>query len=165
MDSMVLGLKRCGKTYLCKQLAKAWHEDDALVFVYDPMRGSDWTTPHVFGNFQEFAKVAEMNRSAYLIIDECFTLSDKEDKRVLTNLMAFGRHYGHTVIMIGQRYTAVPPTARNLCERLFVFKQSPQDAMLIYGDYPYDEVKQLPNFERGEYLDLTSFSCDRRRIF
>ena len=167
MHCFALGLSRSGKTTLCKALAAAMRKQEGVagVLVYDPMRGTDWDADFVTGDFKEFAKVAEKNRSCVLILDECYTLSDKEDKRILTNLLAFGRHYGHSCILIGQRYTAVPTTARNLCERLFVFKQAPKDAEAIYENYPHELVRELPTFQRGEYLEMTTFECEKRKIF
>lgn len=164
MHCFAVGLSRSGKTTLCKALAKSFHSQKQHVFVYDPMQ-TEWDADFVTADFLKFVQACEMNRSAVCIVDECYRLSDKEDKKMLTNCLAYGRHYGHTFILIGQRFTAVPTTARNLCERLFVFKQAPRDADAIYDDFPHEDVKQLPYFQRGEFLDMTTFSCERRKIF
>lgn len=144
------------------QLRKS--ENVSGVLVYDPMQ-SQWDADFVTRKFSELVATAEKNTGCIVVVDECYTIADKDEKRMLTNLLAFGRHYGHSVILIGQRFTSVPTTARNQCERLFVFKQSPRDADAIYDDYSHDLVKELPRFQRGEYLDMTTFDCERRKIF
>lgn len=163
MHCLAVGVSRSGKTTLCKALASAFNKS-AVVGVYDPLL-TDWDADFVTDDFRKFVEFAQANTSGYMFVDEAYTIKDKEHRAMLNACLTRGRHYGHSFILISQRFTLVEPTARNQCERVFVFKQAPRDADALYDDYCHPEIKELPKFQRGEYLDMTTFEVSKRKIF
>lgn len=164
MHIFVLGLSKTGKSTLARAVADGWKATKKSVIVCDPL-GGKWNADYQTRDFDEFCKVYQANRSCLAIVDECHLIKDAKQKGTLQSMNALGRHYGHTNLFIGHRVTSVPKGARMLSERFLVFKQAPDDAREIYGDYPHELVKELPRLERGEYLDFDTFNCTKNRIF
>ena len=163
---VIVGLSETGKSSLAKQLAarvKAGGQHGVLVC--DPMQSRDWVCDFQTADLNEFAAVYQDSRLCYAFVDECFMLNSVEEKNILQRMNAMGRHYGNRNIMIGQRFTAMPKTARELASRKLIFRQSPEDAKEIYRSYSHELVKDLPNLQQGEYLDLTTFNCTLRKAF
>lgn len=161
----IIGLSQTGKSTLAKQLAHGAKQKGYGVIVCDPMNARDWIADYQTDDLDEFAEVYQDSRMCYAFIDECFLLDTHHHRKMLAKMNAAGRHYGIRNVMIGQRYTAVPKTARELAERKLIFRQSPDDAREIHGQYPHEAVKNLPSLGVGEYLDLTTFNCVLRKTF
>lgn len=164
MHLFVLGLSKTGKSTLARAIASGFKKRGTGVIVCDPMSGK-WDADFVTADFGEFVRVYEKSRSCLAVVDECHLIADATEKRWLMSMNAVGRHYGNTNLMIGHRVTSVPKSARMLAERFLVFKQAPDDAREIYGDYPHDLIRELPTLQRGEYLDFDTFNCTKCKIF
>jgi ABC-type nitrate/sulfonate/bicarbonate transport system ATPase subunit len=164
MHVFVLGLSKTGKSTLARAIADDWN---GHVIAFDPLGDPKWkaSADFVTRDFDDFAKIYQTNRSCLCVVDECHLIKDMKHKTILMNMNAVGRHYGHTNLFIGHRVTSVPKGARMLSERFLVFRQAPDDAKEIYGDYPHDAIKSLPQLQRGEYLDFDTFNCEKRKIF
>lgn len=160
----IIGLPETGKSTLAKRMAAAVKaQGNYGVLVCDPMYSQDWVCDYQTHDLHEFVRIYQDSRLCYAFIDECYMLDSADERTILTKLNAMGRHYGNRNVMIGQRFTAMPKTARELAPRKFIFNQSPEDAVEIYRRYPHEEVKQLPKLGVGEYLDLSTFACVRRK--
>ena len=168
----IVGASETGKSLLAKSVAREMDARGEIVTVYDPVL-SDWSenafvtdNPDLF--FEELAKVHSGGNPQLVFIDEADTLlsiSEKQNHWMLTR----GRHYGFTTYVITQRPALVAPTIRAMCNELFCFQISKDDAKLLAGDFAHEGILQAPELRQGEFLHCywrdKNKVVDKGRIF
>jgi len=159
--ALILGQTECGKTSLAKVLATLCPR----VAVYSTYK-SDWGKNVVFfaTDLDALVTFAQTNKNCNIFIDESGESINRD--RQYQFFATRARHFGHRVFFITQRANQLTPTIRLNCSALYVFRQSPKDAQLLYDDFGHDEILEATKLKKYEYIELvtTCGQCVKKMI-
>lgn len=110
-----------------------------------------WGADRVTDNPDAFWHLVKHSRSCAIFVDEAGKWK-KNYLHILEEIATTGRHYGHNVHFIAQRAQMIPPTVRNQCENLFLFKQALDDARALAADFVADELLDAKTLKKGEFF-------------
>jgi hypothetical protein len=146
MHSLILGQSKSGKSVFCKQLAAVFKRCGVGVGVFDPLSygKSGWDADFVTNNRREFLKRFFNTSGMVWIVDEARTGLQARDQVIFTQ----GRHWGHSVIMIGQRCTMLNKTMREQCGLVVAFLQGKEDAADLAADFGDEALKDTAGAAR-----------------
>ena len=146
MHSLILGQSKSGKSLFAKQLAAVFQRCGVGVGVYDPLSYGigDWHAQFVTNNRREFLKRFFNTSGLVWIVDEARTALQPRDQVIFTQ----GRHWGHSVIMIGQRCTMLNKTMREQCGLVVAFLQGKDDALDLAADFGDEALKETAGAAR-----------------
>lgn len=159
MHVLIVGISYSGKTNFAKRLAA----EQASVIVFDPLKSSGWPQhAQKYSDPEHFLKVMETAQSAHVFVDESKLLWDanpKEADRLLYNR----RHQGLLIYLIAQRTNMIPPNGRNMCSRVFAFKQNKFDADILALEKT-PEFKKLPFLDSGHFIGSNGFETSHYKL-
>ena len=166
MHVLIIGTTGSGKTSLATLLASKY-ATKACVIVYDPFLDKRWPAGEnveVLSDWEKFQAVVRANNGSVVFIDESAeTVSHAQRKSWW--LATQSRHFGCVVHFIAQRYQQLPPTVRDQCSEIFVFRLSRRDAELASEEFCTDELLEAERFQRFEFARANRFgSCGFFRI-
>lgn len=159
MHNLIVGMPQSGKSALAKWMANNNTKAGHKVVVFDPIKDSGWPkSAYVYHTPALFLREIWVHKNCYVYMDECKMLFD-EDKREAEKLAYMGRHGGRSLSFIGTRaWGMIPPNARNMCSKVFAFKQQFQDAKILADNYNYKfmETQKLGklNFLAGNAFEI-----------
>lgn len=157
MHNLIVGITYTGKSNLVKSIVNNTDKD---VIVYDPLSSSGWGDKAIkFESIDKFFKYLETAKNAYVVVDEGKTLWDNNPKEA-DKLLYRRRHQGLLVFVIAQRTMMIPPNARNMCSKVFAFKQRKNDCDILCEEYG-EEFKNCLNLELGEFIATDGFNVER----
>lgn len=169
---LIVGASETGKSLLAKSIARDLESKGLRVTVFDPVL-SVWSEKAEVTEAESefFVLLSDAHAAGYkqaVFVDEADTLlsiAHKQNHWLLTR----GRHYGLMVHVITQRPALVAPTVRGMCNQLFLFRSSKDDAKLLAQDFAHDGLLTAPELKQGEFLrcywkDKTK-TVDKGRIF
>lgn len=151
MHVLILGITETGKTTLAFRLAQAYRAQGINVLVLDPDKRKDWGATFITDDQEEFLRIAKLNTSCALFIDESGITMGRycgPMEWLATN----SRKFGHKAHFIAQRASQLPPIVRTQCTTIFLFKQSLMDSKILAAEFVADDLKQSCNLVKGEYL-------------
>lgn len=157
MHTLIVGITYTGKTNLCKGIAA---RTDKEVIVFDPVASGGWPENAVkFESIDKFFEYLETAQNAFVFVDEGKTLWDA-NPREADKLLYRRRHQGLLVFVIAQRTKMIPPNARNMCSKVFAFKQRKDDSDILVDEYgvPFKECLKL---EIGEFIATDGFNTNK----
>lgn len=133
MHTLIVGINKSGKSKLAMSFAA--RKDGEHIVVFDPTRSDGWPTGSMkFSDPEAFLDYIEEAESKYVFIDEAKTLWDFDKDRAEA-LVYRGRHRGLYLFLIAQRTRMISPNGRNMCTRIFAFKQQKADAKVLADEY------------------------------
>ena len=157
MHNLIVGITYTGKTNLCKSIA---HNSDKNIIVYDPLSSTGWGDNAIkFSSPDKFFKYIETAQNAFVFVDEGKTLWDVNPKEA-DKLLYKRRHQGLLTFVIAQRTMMIPPNARNMCSKVFAFKQRKNDCDILREEYG-EAFAQCLNLELGEFIATDGFNVSR----
>lgn len=160
MHNLIVGITYTGKTNLCKSIAVNTNTD---VIVYDPLSSTGWGDNAIkFSSIDKFFKHIETAQNAYVFVDEGKTLWD-QNPREADKLLYKRRHQGLLTFVIAQRTMMIPPNARNMCSKVFAFKQRKNDCDILREEYG-EEFKNCLNLELGEFIATDGFNVEYMKL-
>lgn len=156
----ICGMTLSGKSYYALKYA-AGSKKRAIVLMPPSLKieAQKWRDidATVFTEQSAFIRAVERSENALVIIDEAgeyCTLQNKEIHPVITR----GRHRGHTVTLIAQRYSAVCPAMRGQTNICVAFRQGNTDAKLMADDYANQDIlKAVQSLKEYEYVRFDRF--------
>jgi DNA helicase HerA-like ATPase len=149
--SLIVGVSGSGKSTWSHRMAAAAFAARRLVLVYEPM-GYTWPCDLATGDFAKLLAVAKLNRDADVFIEEAHTVfSSLAEHQPNAWLLRQGRHQGHSVRLITQRYRDIPPNSREQCSEIYCFRQGYQSIRALV------EERAEPLFERAATLEVGQF--------
>ena len=108
----------------------------------------------VYNDFEHFEMVFWKSRGCFVIIDEAGEVFD-EHRQQARRMITRGRHNGHVVMLIAQRFTLLDKTARDQASQIYTFTVDPDDAKEMARRWNCPELAtahQLPQFH---YIQLS----------
>ena len=158
---MICGMTMSGKTTVARKLIKQYKNRGVSVLVLDPINASGWPEGcSVIQDAGAFYRSAEKMRSCALFIDEAQDAFEA-DGRIL-KLATRGRHWGHRSHFLTQRYIGIPPTARDQCAFLYLFRTSREDSKIIGAEWVNEELLKANELEPGYCIAATRHGETRR---
>jgi len=162
---LIVGASETGKSLLAKSIARDMEKRNIAVTVYDPLV-SEWSPESFVSDdevkfFVEIDKTYKEGLKQAVFVDEADTLlsiAHKHNHWLLTR----GRHYAIMPHVITQRPALVAPTVRGMCNQLFVFRTSKEDAKLLASDFAHDGILEAPTLNQGEFLHC--YWKDRQKV-
>lgn len=154
-----------GKTTVAKKIAQTSKSSDRGVLVYDPLKDPSWGADFVTDDIRQLLKIARMNKSCTLIVDEAATACGNHDRD--THWLATqSRHWGHQSIFIAQRPSQIAVNIRDNCAKLFCFRISADDAKIYANEWCAPELLEAPTLPAGECFYVPRFgAATRMKIF
>lgn len=150
MHNLIVGASFSGKTNLARYFAFMAESKGQTILVYDPLESNGWPkTAKKFSSVSKFVKAFWQHEKCHVFIDESKVLFT-EDTKAGEKIAYQGRHRGHLVYFIGQRaQSMIPPNARDMCGKVFAFKQSADDSKTLAQSYTkrLEECKTLQKLE------------------
>lgn len=116
------------------------------VVIHDPTFSANWPQNSLkFADAEQFLAYAEKAQTGVVFVDEAKKLFDFDSARAEALVYA-GRHRGLLLVLIAQRTKMIPPNARNMCSRVFSFRQQRSDAIILSDEYHdiFDKTPMLP---------------------
>lgn len=141
-----------GKTTLARKLAQMYKDKKIPVLVLDPYKSKRWGADYVTDCPSVFVQVVKRSMKCALFVDEVGHFIDEGFVSDLRWIATNSRHYGHNAHFISQRATQIPPTIRNQCSNLFLFKQSYSDTKQLSQDFASDDLLTAHELKKGQYL-------------
>ena len=167
MHSLIVGVTESGKSTLAKTMARRAHSRGRPVLVVNPT-GEAGYCGHMTRDPQRALQLAKDNlRGAYIILDEApdYLNAYKENSQYLWFLRR-SRHCGHQTWILTQRAQLINRNARSQCTRLYAFAQHQSDADLLAAEWNCEYLRNLPQLERGQFMEARPFSQPTiRRLF
>lgn len=121
---------------------RSWVKTDPKIFLIDPKdRLLDWT--------KSLSKTYA-NETVLFILDDCISSKELDKTRgSLIELAIAGRHKGHYLWMLTQRYTKVPLTVRDQLKQLFIwYPKNKKDLSLVLEENDVVEDDDVPSIRR-----------------
>lgn len=168
MHSLYVGVTLSGKTTLARAISRALRSRGQSVVVFDPMRtltaGGDWGEgAHIFDQEENFLTMMGDDRvlHTHVFVDEAdmvFHHGRRENFWMLTR----GRHYGFVMHLLTQRPQLVHPTVRHQCTRLYMFRLSVDDRVILGKEKGHDDFDAY-DLDQGEFVVANSASREVAR--
>lgn len=156
MHNLIVGISNSGKSNLAKSICAMKKKLDNVCVIYDPTKSSGWRSSCKFSSPEKFLNYIDSVNSANVFIDEAKSLWDY-DQKLADKLLYRGRHRGLLVFLICQRGKGmIPPNARNMCSRVFAFKQNYADAKDLAESFS-DILLTASSLKIGEYVYSNGF--------
>lgn len=128
------------------------------VIVHDPTFSGNWPKDALkFADAEQFLAHAETAQTGVVFVDEAKKLFDFDSARAEALVYA-GRHRGLLLVLIAQRTKMVPPNARNMCSRVFSFRQQRSDAIILSDEYN-DIFEQTPTLKPCHFVYSDGFNA------
>lgn len=143
MHVNIIGQSKTGKTWLAEYMAKRLQKSvDISVFSPHYFGGSSfrdrWAASYATNKKEEFLRHVYSHPSNMVFIDEAADYWKTEvDKKLLTQ----GRHFGHCVFQIAQRYQRLDKTMRSQADVIFCFQVDSDDSKELAKEYINDDMK------------------------
>lgn len=153
MHGVIDGQSMSGKTWLAEYMGRTVSKD-VNVAVYSPhyFGGEDFKkqfgATYATNNFSDFLKFVYTNPSCICFLDE---FADKGTDATARKLMTQGRHFGHQVFLISQRFNRLDKTMRDQADIIFCFQVDIDDSKEL-GKAFIDE-------NLTEAYKLSKFNC------
>jgi hypothetical protein len=144
MHTLTVGQSQSGKSLFCKSLCVVLADCGVNVGVFDPLSygSKSWSgAAFVTNDRATFLRRFYNNMRTVWIIDEARTGLQPRDIALFTQ----GRHWGHSLVMIGQRATMLNKTMREQCSALIAFSQGQEDAKDLAEDYGDSSLREVGN--------------------
>ena len=152
MHVLIVGISYSGKSNFAKRLAA----QQKSVIVFDPLKSTGWPShAQKFSDPNHFLKFIATAQNAHVFVDESKLLWDADPKEA-DRLLYNRRHQGLLIYLIAQRTNMIPPNGRNMCSRVFAFKQQKFDADILAQEKT-PEFKQLPQIEKNHFIGSDGF--------
>lgn len=156
MHTIIIGRSLSGKSTCGQILAANLHRNGVPVLVCDPFRDPKWTCDFLTKNAEELIKVAKVNRSCALFIDESSRSLDKhETAHEWPTTMA--RHWGHKTFILAQRAQQISATTRGQCAHAIIFRVSLDDAKILANEYADPAIREACELPQGEFFYVSGF--------
>jgi len=153
MHILIVGISFSGKSNFAKSLAA----QQSRVIVFDPLKSSGWPShAQKYSDPEHFLKVISTAQNAHVFVDESKMLWDANPKEA-DKLLYNRRHQGLLIYLIAQRTNMIPPNGRNMCSRVFAFKQQKFDADILAQEKT-EEFRQLPRIEKNHFIGSDGFN-------
>lgn len=133
-----------GKSLWAKALSLSTSKRGIEAIIFDPRadrggRNVEGWTGHVYTDFARFSGVFWASSGCLAIIDEAFDVySEADTKKDAIKMLTRGRHRGHCVVLLAQRWKLLNKTARDQCSRLVCFTVNREDAAELSLDFNCD---------------------------
>ena len=121
---------------------RGWVKTDPKIFLIDPKNQLlDWT--------KSLSKTYA-NETVLFILDDCISSEELDKTRgSLIELAIAGRHKGHYLWMLTQRYTKVPLTVRDQLYQLFIwYSKNKKNLSLVLEENDIVEDDDVPSIRR-----------------
>lgn len=154
-DYAIYGLKGSGKTTLAKILAYKYAQAGVETIVYDPFQEPPaWSSRAVFGAGEEnkFISTVKDSTNCAVFVDESGDVIRDSRSERFEKLATRGRHYGHNLHWIVQRFRLLNRTVRSQCEHCLTFFQDQKDAKDLADEYPRVNPEQITRLEKLEFV-------------
>lgn len=161
MHNLISGITASGKTYLAKQLCKAFKKQGRKTIVFD-IFADDWQADYCTADAEKFLWAAQHNTQAALFIDESgAAIGRGVDARRFHWCATQARHWGHKCFFIVQRITQIEPIIRSQCSSFFAFRGSANDAKILVEETGEKKFEILPNLPQYAFLAVKPFAPPR----
>lgn len=164
MHNLIVGASYSGKSNLAKYFANEAVKRNESIIVYDPLKSGGWPDQAIkFTSVEKFLKHFWSSEKCHVFVDEAKTFFN-EDLRGGEKIAYQGRHKGHLIYFIGQRAASmIPPNARDMCGKVFAFKQSFDDAKILGQEYS-DILKECSKLKKLEFVFSDGFSSGKAKL-
>lgn len=155
-----------GKTSLAKKLARKLQAEQKGVLVLDTLCDPGWAEGNGEFIFQtkdseEFLEAFWASKGCFAFVDEGAENAGRYDKAMMLTATR-GRHWGHSCFYISQVGTALNPTIRRNCSKLFLFATAREDCKIHAREWNKPELLEASTFKQGEYFYTTRFGKAQR---
>lgn len=167
MHTAVCGVTKTGKSYFCKTLARQYKAQGQFrTLCYDPIGDDEWKGIVDFYTTDkaEFLDVYYGSTNCRAFFEECGDLNRHKDVGFEMSARR-GRHWGHYNFYISQQWQKIPPGIRSQCSRVYSFRQGREDAKLLAAAFGNEDLKEVSNLDKGEYIAATAFSAETHKLF
>jgi cytidine deaminase len=150
---LVVGVSGFGKSHYCHAWSARAKAHRRLVLVYEPHAAYRWACHFQTSDFAYFMDVCAMNRNALCFVEEAhLQFTNRAEHAAHFRLLREGRHNGHDVVLITQRYRDIPPAARDQCQHLVVFRQSRKSCEALEDETSEKQFRMADSLRVGEHL-------------
>lgn len=158
MHTMIIGVTACGKTTLAKRMSGMFQAQEIPVGVLDPISDPGWNTPYLYSSPADFMALFNNSTGMALFVDEAAEVAGQYDDELLITATR-GRHRGHKMHYLTQRYGTINATIRAQCTTLIIFRVTEHEAKAMIKQVGYSEaISKAPRLNRGEFIKITPFN-------
>lgn len=156
MHTVIAGMTGTGKSTLAKAIARTGKSEGMEILVLDPYNDRQFheITKHVYTDSFEFYDTVMQSQNCVVIADECGETLRKNPG--FDALATMTRKKGHLMVFCCQRYVQMTVTLRTQCSKVYAFRQSKKDCVLLVEDFGDDKLMECTNLKRGYFYEKTS---------
>lgn len=151
MHSCIYGQTESGKSTLAKRLISRFQNAGYECIVFDPIKDATFNADFSTDNINEFIQRVFSSRECMIFIDESETYFKHKNPQ-LNKIVTMGRHWGHSVFLLAQRYTQIPPVVRMQASSISLFNSAYEDGKIHAAEWNAAELKKCVDLGRGEYF-------------
>ncbi len=159
--SLILGTTGSGKSTLAKKLCAKLKEKGVGTIVLDPMSDPEWHCDFRTKNEKEFLQVVKNSQQCCLFIDESGQTIGRYNEQMIW-LATQARHWGHQSFFITQRGQQLNKTVRDQCDRLYIFRVSKNDAVILAEEFCQDELLEASKLDRFVFIKTGRFATPEK---
>jgi hypothetical protein len=149
---IVVGETMSGKTRIVKQIVRQNKRDGVPLLVLTPFyQDPEWEADFITDDPQLFYQAVFKNVRCNVVIDEAGEMIGQHGKE-MNAIATRGRHHGHRVWIIAQRYKMVDISTRTQCNNLIAFRCGKYDAKQMHEDFYCDRILQTVDLKKGQCL-------------
>lgn len=148
--TLVLGISKGGKTTLSVEIIN-WYRKSGYKIILLATFKNDIPCDEHYAHEDEFIARARQLRNCLLVVDDARDNLDKHSENAKW-LGSQSRHWGHSFLVITQRYVDIAPSVRNNAESAVIFRMSKKDCLEVSEDYVDDALKDAYKLEKYHFL-------------
>lgn len=151
---VITGKTLSGKSAFAKELVGVYKAQGVESLVFDPMNDPEWGeagAAFVTDNSEEFLAKVWASRGCAVFIDEASENAGQHDTEYF-KLATKGRHWGHKVHFLIQRFGSLNTNIRSNLSEIICFNISSKDGKLANEYFEYPEIVNAYKLKKGHYV-------------
>lgn len=154
---LIVGQTESGKTTAARRLAlEVFRPNNFPILVLDEFLDPAWQADWITDDPQKFMRVAFLNRSCALFVDEGSETIGRY-AGTMKKLATQARHWGHCSHFITQAAVDIDKTIRRNCSAIFLFNTGLEDCKELRKNFVCDTLLDGPTLRQGEYIYFARF--------
>lgn len=164
MHVLILGRTGTGKSTLLKMLAAQYKRSGVEPLIYTAIRGELDSYGQCYYEIEPFLARVFAEKKRPVFVDEAGEVVDRSHIARTAPLATRTRHLGHALHFSAQRAALIMPTARDQCERAYIFRVSSTDARDLSNEYGNAALLEACTLSKGEYFKIDWHGCEKRKL-